>query len=389
MENKYHLDRYLPAEWMTSSFQKMEEGYLHGKAIVTNTGVFIYYDEQGNEVRELRPPEEVFDSASVASLKLKPVTNNHPLEMVTVENIKKYQVGHLGENPSSGITTDTMTDGYHVAMDMILTDPEAIQDVKNGKRSLSCGYTCDLEEADPGAVWCGQPYDFIQRNIRYNHVAIVDKGRAGDAAQIRLDSGSKELLIKNYNKEDTMPDLKKISLDGVEYEAEAKVIEALNSTKRERDANAEKFDAVSKDISKLEGERDNLKDQVDALTVDNEKLKAEKMDSTKVDEMVKERMRVFSIAEKMDVEVKDEMENIDVMKLVITSKFPKANLDGKDEVYIQARFDGIVEAMEEDGDAENRQITSTKLDKSDAEIDSEARRLEMIKRTKDRSRGNK
>ena len=38
------------------------------------------------------------------------------------------------------------------------------------------------------------PYDYIQRNIRANHVAIVEKGRAGDAPRIRLDSADAVML---------------------------------------------------------------------------------------------------------------------------------------------------------------------------------------------------
>lgn len=34
----------------------------------------------------------------------------------------------------------------------------------------------------------GLHYDVIQRNIRGNHVALVDKGRAGETACLRMDS---------------------------------------------------------------------------------------------------------------------------------------------------------------------------------------------------------
>jgi hypothetical protein len=100
---------------------------------------------------------------------------------------------------------------------------------------LSCGYTCDLEKAEDGAKWCGIDYDFIQRNIRYNHVAIVDRARAGDDARIRMDGIS--VNIKNDNEEETnMPDVfKKVNLDGVEYQAEAPVLTALHTAKERAD----------------------------------------------------------------------------------------------------------------------------------------------------------
>ena len=70
------------------------------------------------------------------------------------------------------------------AIDMVITKEEAINAILNGKQGLSMGYTCDLEES--AGNWCGVDYDFIQRNIRYNHCAIVDAGRAGDNAKIEL-----------------------------------------------------------------------------------------------------------------------------------------------------------------------------------------------------------
>ncbi|MCX7015414.1 MAG: alpha/beta hydrolase fold domain-containing protein, partial [Candidatus Sumerlaeota bacterium] len=56
--------------------------------------------------------------------------------------------------------------------------------IEAGKTALSCGYTCDLEHT-PGN-WMGIKYDAIQRNIRYNHMAVVKAGRAGDAAKLHM-----------------------------------------------------------------------------------------------------------------------------------------------------------------------------------------------------------
>ena len=45
--------------------------------------------------------------------------------------------------------------------------------VKDGRsRELSCGYYCDLDET-PGE-YEGQRYDARQRNIRGNHLALVE-----------------------------------------------------------------------------------------------------------------------------------------------------------------------------------------------------------------------
>jgi hypothetical protein len=119
-------DSLEPAQWMTTPFSRTTEGFLSGRAIVTNIGVFTYRDADGNVSRELRLPEEVFHPDSLASMKLKPVTNDHPAEKVTPANSKELAVGSLGSNPSSTTQErtwdgykppDNLTDGLHVAID--------------------------------------------------------------------------------------------------------------------------------------------------------------------------------------------------------------------------------------------------------------------------------
>jgi len=358
--------------FLTKRFERTPEGFLKGRAIVTNVGVFTYKDGKGQTHSELRLPEEVFAYDSVETLKLKPVTNNHPTEVVTSDNIKKYQVGNLGDNPGRdkegyyvNFESERMTDGYHLSVDMIITDGATISDVLNGKQALSCGYTCDLEAAEPGANWCGVNYDFIQRRIRYNHVAIVETARAGDAARIRLDSA--DAVLVNNIQEDTGMSLKKITLDSVEYEAEAPVIAALSTATRRADE-AEKVlkdkeDSFKKDTSVLEAERDSLKEKLDSKEKELEAAKAETMDQAKIDAAVNAKLELIRTAEKAGIEVKADAKDEDLKKEVIMKVFPNAVLDGKDAVYVQARFDAAVEDLEvsTSNDAKSRELTADGL----------------------------
>lgn len=181
------FDRSLAPLGADEPFEKTPEGFLKGRAILTSTGVFPYRDATGGVRRELRLPEDVFHPDHLESLKLKPITLEHPSEEVTPENAAQYAVGHMGSNPLT-------TDNHHLSCDAIITHGDAIKAIEGGKRSLSCGYTCDLERADMDASHEGMPYDYIQRNIRANHVAIVDKARAGDAPRIRLDSADAVMI---------------------------------------------------------------------------------------------------------------------------------------------------------------------------------------------------
>ena len=393
------------SQWMTIPFKRTTEGFLKGRAIVTSIGVFTYKRKDGTIQRELRLPEEVFSMETLNSMKLKPVTLNHPTELVTSDNANKLQVGSLGNNPSR--TTqwhdtpyDEVTDGINCAIDMVITNEDAVDAVLNGKQSLSMGYTCDLEMAQAGATWCGVEYDFIQRNIRYNHCAIVDSARAGDNAKIELRVDSEDAVLEDMviktNGGNQM--LKKINLDGIEYEAEESVIKTLNKEKAradqaEKDAcetkktmdkkvadMEKKLTEFEKRISELEAERDSAKEKADSATAELEKVKADSVDPKRLDSAVKAKIELLHNAEKAKVEVKEDMSDMDIKKAIITSQFPKANFDGKDDVYIEARYDSAVEMMVEKNDSNIRQITSDLPPQNHA--DEKDARKKMIQRMK-------
>lgn len=385
------------SEWMTTPFERTTEGFLKGRAIVTCCGVFTYKRADGTLQRELRLPEEVFAPATLESLKLKPVTLNHPTELVTPENADILQVGSLGDNPSStnqeynweGKATDweKLTDGLNVAVDMIITKKDAIDAVINGKQGLSMGYTCDIEMAEPGSTWCGVEYDYIQRNIKYNHCAIVDAGRAGDNAKIelRVDSADAVLEDKLVTKDGGTKMLKKINLDGIDYEAEESVIKALNTEKKRADdavAELSKFKEDSaKELSVMTAERDTQKERADKAEEDLAKAKAEALDSTKLDEAVNARIELYKNAEKAGVEVKNDMKDADIKKAVIAKVFPKANLDGKDSAYIDARYDATVEMLAERADSNSRQVLADTLNNhADSVDDARQRMIDKMKK---------
>nr|DAV62176.1 MAG TPA: hypothetical protein [Caudoviricetes sp.] len=170
------------------------EGYLVCKDVpIARTGTQEYRGmEFGGENPEKiyvvkRPEEEVFSKAALASFEGKPVVDEHPSEDVTPDNIGRYIKGtcrdvHRGE----GALSDC------VIADLIIYDKELIKKVENGKRDISCGYDC---------LWDPENDDtYVQREIRGNHVAVVEKGRAGHKVSIR-DSrkGGKTMSEKSKN----------------------------------------------------------------------------------------------------------------------------------------------------------------------------------------------
>lgn len=351
----FRLDIVDAPSWATSPFQKTKEGYLAGRACVTQIGVFPYTQADGSVVRELRCPEEVFKQESMDSLKLQPLTNNHPNFAVTAASVKEVQVGNLGSNPAG--------DNVYLTVDMVIQDQDAVNDVVAGKRELSCGYSCDIDET-PG-VWGGMNYDVVQRNIRYNHVAIVDIARAGDAARIRLDAAGNAVINSDSNnsKEEIMAE--PITVD---VKLDTSDIQKMVETEKARaDSLQSNLDALNAEKAKVEAERDTHKDRADKAEAKVKELEKARADEAAKRDAEAKKASLAGIAKKIGVEVADSMDNVAVQKAVILKAFPKANLDGKDQVYIDARFDGAVEQLESElnADAETRKLNADSVDKND------------------------
>lgn len=165
-----------------------EQGFLHDTPVVTSTGIFEYSLPDGKVRRELRLPEHVFDKKSLASYQGKPVIITHEAGSIDKDNVMKEIVGT--------ILTDGYRDGNDVRCKIVIHDMDKVKKIPF--RELSLGYNLDLIEES--GEWNGEPYDAIQTNIRINHLAIVEKARAGDQAHLNLDGKSGEGDDRKNNK---------------------------------------------------------------------------------------------------------------------------------------------------------------------------------------------
>lgn len=118
-----------------------------------------------------REPDEVFREDTILSMIGKPVTNDHPNTLVGPAIWKDHTVGTV---MSARRGVGTMSD--MLIGDIMICEPQAIQDVLDGKIEVSCGYDAEYEPTGPGR---GR-----QKNIVYNHLALVDKGRCGPRCAI-------------------------------------------------------------------------------------------------------------------------------------------------------------------------------------------------------------
>ena len=123
-------------------------------------------------VRISREPDEVFRPDTLSSFEGKPVTVNHPDGFVTPENWKHLTVGFV-QNVRRGVGIE---DDLMVA-DLVITDQDGIEYVNRDLPEVSAGYEAEYEQLEPGK---GR-----QLNIVGNHVALVERGRAGPRCSIQ------------------------------------------------------------------------------------------------------------------------------------------------------------------------------------------------------------
>lgn len=338
---------------------KTPEGFIQDTPVIGRVGILEYRNPDGSIRREFRPPEEAFSADSLNTLRGKPVTVGHP-GFVSAESMSKAKV--IGT-----ILTEGKQDGDNIRADLV------IHNLDTNGRELSCGYKVDLEET-PGE-YNGQRYDAIQRNIRYNHVAVVPRGRAGSIARLNLDGN------EIYEDEEEVK-LMKIRLDnGIEYEAAPEVIAAIDAMKVD-------MSKIKNDGAELQRKLDANEAVTDTLKADNKKLDEQlkakdKEHADGLNEAVKQRVSLLSVAEKHKVEKADEMTDRQIKEAVITAvRGDGMELDKKSDEYVQAAFDLVKEdsVTHEDAATRNRRILNEKMknDSKDQPLSSAERRAKMI-----------
>lgn len=341
------------------------EGYIRAKAIVTRTGIFLYNNADGTIRRELRHPEDVWNEDSIASMELIPVTNNHPEEkLVDAKNFKKLAIGFTGETIKK--------DGDYILANIVITDQDGVDWVQNqGRKELSLGYTVDLHPEN--GIYNGEEYDFRQKNIRYNHLAIVNQARAGSEARIALDSMDTVQILK----EDFEMTKRKIKIDNEELMVEpstADYVERLQTDLKNLTEEKQRVDdeikMIKDKLEATEAERDSYKEKSTSETDNKEVKEAVAMDAAEFNKAVNDRVKVLTFAgETLDKSKKlklDSMSDLEIKKEVIAQCRKSISLDGKSAIYIEAMFDTILDEKQ----SKKVNVDNVDFSKKDQKFDS-------------------
>lgn len=396
-----------------------EQGFLHDTPVVTSTGIFEYSLPDGKVRRELRLPEHVFDKKSLASYSGKPVIITHEAGSIDKSNVMKEMVGT--------ILTEGYRDGNDVRCKIVIHDIEKVKKIPF--RELSLGYNLDLIE-EPGE-WNGEPYDAIQTNIRINHLAIVEKARAGEQAHLNLDGKSKEIddRKKNEGGKDEMLNTE-MHGDSIDMTPE-ELIEAIKSYKASKTGNPEDGNAAQPEVTDggaepgseatdvpadpvggsepalPEHEAENQDDCVGKLIATVKELlaaleskgelkgeptamddadntgkpggcqegnddssgdKSQSMNNDSADDF-QQRLSICRIGDKLHMDGLESKPIKEAKKAIVKKVLPSMNLDGKSDAYVDAAYDmAVCEANKrKDVTYQKKQMTATPAKRTDGQ----------------------
>lgn len=343
-----------------TAFLTSSEGFMTLKGIATRTGVFGYLNEDGSYRYELRHPNEVINSDSLASLAGKPLTLEHPPDLLNPDTVGDYTVGAVGNK------IEVIGDGL-IEIQLNTHRRDAIDAIQNRSRiELSCGYKCEITPEQ--GEYNGEAYTHRQQNIRYNHVALVGRGRAGPKVRLRLDSNSdfeKAQQIQDaepiIHKKDDMEKeanskMSKLSIEGSDYDVDPAVASSYGDLQKqledirrqladlvEMEKEEDKGDSATKlrrRLQQVEGRADALQSEVNRLTAQI----SCRQDAPAIEIEFQHRWDTYEQAKQFlgsDFKFDIKHKPFEIKKLAIHKANPSMVLEGKDTAYIDAVFDTL------------------------------------------------
>lgn len=292
-----------------SGIRRTDDGYAVAEVPVARTGIQDYAGyEVGRPdlttVSVYRPPETVFADDYLASMAHKPVTDDHPANAVTADNWDGIAKGWTGET----IRKDEARGLVFVPM--LMADAGLISKLEKGKREVSVGYTCELVWGD-GIAPDGARYQAMQTNARVNHVAVVDRGRAGHTCRV----GDNWQPIDDHK--EPVVATKTITFDGLPVEVTDAAEAVIRKLEGARDALNAELKAAVADTAALSDEKGKLEGEVLALKA---QLADAQVTPEKLAKLVADRAALIDMAKKLTPEDDFDADDENMIKAKVVKK---------------------------------------------------------------------
>ena len=254
-----------------TAWRRTPDGFLRCTARVLAERVMPYHRSElenldpsftKDTVNMLVTKDAMSEATALRSLEGAPVViGDH--QWLSPDVIKEYGVGSVAGTP--------IMDGPYLVCDLLITHPEAIARIESRELpEISAAYTAETV-FEPGA-FNGEIYDSLQRNLQFNHVAVIGlgRGRAGEDVRIlnKKQKGDKVMIrvqLKNTGKfvnVESEEDANAIVEDGDAQEVKARsfdeTVDALGQKNGE-------LEAIQAEVEELKGELSVYKEKLDEL----------------------------------------------------------------------------------------------------------------------------
>lgn len=297
--------------------ERTPQGGYVAPAKIARTGILLYAAKamrakgldvpakfRDSDMVRVYMPAEVLQAAA-DSLRVAPVTNDHPPVMVDPTNYSRYAVGTV-------LSGSVAFDGKYLSASLALQDQQLILDVESGeKQEVSAGYMASTKFT-AGVSPDGEAYDAVRDYLEYNHAAVVRRGRAGSAVRLELDC----LEAKEFS--DML-----FTINGAEVDATS--------------AQAA-FDARD---SELRGELDAANIQLEAVTSERDSLRAD-LDAARAELAVAKSQETLDAAVAAELTRRDAEQQAASRKAQVAAKYPKLDLSKYGQPAIDALYDVMV-----------------------------------------------
>lgn len=322
-----------------TGIRQTSDGYLVGEVDCARTGIQLYTgDEVGRPdmdvVAVYRSEDEVFSRKSLQTYAGKPTTNDHPPVPVDASNWKEYAVGDIGE--------EVIRNGDRVRVPIKLMDSKVIDQVLNGKREISMGYTTELVFED-GVTKDGQPYQAKQTNLNMNHLAIVQRGRAGHECRVGDSADKWGASPLTIDKEETKvtDTLRNVIVDGLSVKTTDEGAQAIDKLTKELTKANDALEVAGKASTETIIAKDAELAKKDA---EIDLLKEKQLSDADIDALVAKRSKLISDAKTLSKDTDfDGLSELEIMLAAVTAVRGEDVVKDKEPAYIKAAFDLALE----------------------------------------------